>query len=370
METPNVANMRDGNVMKGNQVRRTPSLNALSFVIILLMLLGCGPKESITAGEIISKVRETWEGAVDIHAIWELTLDVGVIQDQFVVEVWRKQPGKLRAKVLEAASIEFRGMTLVSDGTQAWLYNASRHEVTVGEPEAIKLPLVQDVIESIDGLIRTVDAGQVKLLGTEKISTGETYKLEMPYPDGGQALLWISKEYWVPLRVEYAGQTLGEGTLVARSLELNTGLSDGIFLFEVPADAQHATRNTQHATGAKSQALTLDEARARAGFPLLVPAYLPQGVTLTDVFQLDEAIAFYYNGFIPFTIVQSRSEAIAQVPQTGPAQKVALRGTEATLIADETQGGIFLAWAENGVSVSIAGAISVEEALKVAESLG
>jgi outer membrane lipoprotein-sorting protein len=346
-------------------MRRAFCLSVLIFVIILPMLLGCGPEESITADEVMGTVRETWEGAVDIHATWELTLDMGVIQDQLVVEVWRKQPDKLRAEVLEAASVEFRGMTLVSDGAEAWLYNASRREVTTGEPEAIKLPLVQDVIESIDGLIRVADARQVKLLGTEKISAGETYKLEMSHPDGGQALLWISKEYWVPLKVEYTNQTLGKGTLAARSIELNTSLPDSLFLFEAPADAQITQTG-----GEKSQALTLDEARARAGFPLLVPAYLPQGVTLTRIFQLGEAIALYYDGFVPFSIVQSRSEAIAQVPQMGTAQKIALRGTEATLIADEAQGGIFLAWAENGVSVSIAGAISVEEALKVAESLG
>lgn len=344
---------------------KTFALNVLSFVMIIWMLLGCGPEESITAGEIMGKVRETWEGAVDTHATWELTLDMGVIQDQLVVEVWRKQPGKLRVEVLEAASIEFRGMTFVSDGTQAWLYNASRREVTIGEPEAVKLPLIQDVIESIDGLIRTADAGQVKLLGTEKISAGETYKLEMPYPDGGQALVWISKEYWVPLKVEYTSQALGgKGTLIARNLELNTELSDGIFLFQVPADAK-----VMQTGGAKSQVLTLDEARAQAEFSLLVPAYLPEGVTLANVFRLGEAIALYYDGFLPFTILQSRSEAIAPVPQTGPAQKITLRGTEATLIADEAQGGIFLAWAENGVNVSIAGTISVEEALKVAESL-
>jgi outer membrane lipoprotein-sorting protein len=343
---------------------RKTFLNVLSFVIISLMLLGCGPEESITAGEIMAKVRETWEGAVDIHATWELALDMGVIQDQLVVEVWRKQPDKLRTEVLEAASVEFRGMTLISDGTQAWLHNPSRREVTAGEPEAVKLPLIQDVIESVDRLIGTADAGQVTLLGTEKISAGETYKLEVPHPDGGQALLWISSEYWVPLKVEYTNQTLGKGTLTARNLELNTDLSDSFFLFDVPAD----TKVTQ-AAGAKSQALTLDEAKARAGFPLLMPAYLPAGVTLTSVFQLGEAIALYYNGFIPFSIVQSRSEAIAQVPQTGTERKIALRGTEATLIAEEAQGGILLTWSENGVSVSIAGTISVEEALKVAESL-
>lgn len=343
---------------------KTSALNVLGFVIIIFMLLGCGPKESITAGEVMGKVRETWEGAADIHATWELTLDVGVIQDRLVVEVWQKRPDKLRAEVLEAASVEFRGMALVSDGAQAWLYNQSRREVMAGEPEAVKLPLVQDVIESIDELIRAADTGQVKLLGTEKISVGETYKLEMPHPDGGQALLWISKEYWVPLRVEYTSQPVGRGTLAVRSIELNTGLPDSLFLFEVPADAR-VTRTS----GTESQVLTLDEARARAGFSLLVPAYLPQGVTLTNVFQLGEAIALYYDGFVPFSIVQSRSEAIAQVPQMGTAQKIALRGTEATLIADETQGGIFLAWSENGVSVSIAGAISVEEALRVAESL-
>ncbi len=184
----------------------------------------------------------------------------------------------------------------------------------------------------------------------------------MPHPDGGQALVWISKVYWVPLKVEYTGQTLGKGTLVARSLELNTGLSDSIFVFDAPAEAK-----VMQTTGARSQALTLDEARTRAGFPLLVPGYLPEGVTLAGVFQVDEAIALYYDGF---SIVQSRSPAIAQVPQTGTAQKIALRGTEAILIADEAQGGIFLAWSENGVSVSIAGTISIEEALKVAESLG
>jgi outer membrane lipoprotein-sorting protein len=343
--------------------RRVLLFGVLAFIV--LIILGCGPEESITAGEIIGKVRETWEGAVDIHATWELSLDIGVIQDQLVVEVWRKQPDKLRAEVLEAASVEFRGMTLVSDGAQAWLYNPSRREVTAGEPEAIKLPLVQDVIESIDELIRTADAGQAKLLGTEKISAGETYKLEMPHPDGGQALLWIGKEYWVPLRVEVTSPILGKGTLTARSLELNTGLSDSIFVFEVPADAQ-----VKRTGGQTPQALTLDEAKARAGFPLLVPAYLPEGVTLVNVFQLGGAIALYYDGFIPFTIVQGRSEAMAQIPQTGTEQKITLRGTEATLIADEAQGGIFLAWAENGVSVSIAGAISVEEALRVAESLG
>jgi outer membrane lipoprotein-sorting protein len=346
-------------------MRRAVPLNVLGFVIILLILPGCGPKESITAGEIMGKARETWEGAVDIHATWELTLDVGVIQDQLVVEVWRKQPDKLRAEVLEAASVEFRGMTLVSDGAQAWLYNPSRREVTAGEPEAVKLPLIQDVIESVDELIHTADDGQVKMLGTDKMPAGETYKLEVPYPDGGRALIWISREYGVPLRVEYTSQAWGKGTLAARSLELNTGLSDSIFLFEVPADARVTKTG-----GEKSQALTLDEARARAGFPLLVPSYLPEGVSLANVFQLGEAIALYYDGFIPFSIVQSRSEATAQVPQTGTEQKIALRGTEATLIADEAQGGIFLAWSENGVNISIAGAIAVEEALKVAGSLG
>ena len=226
------------------------------------------------------------------------------------------------------------------------------------------LPTIESKMEEIIRADLPFSKQELTREAAVKLFADQTYKLELPHPDGGQALVWISSEYWVPLRIEYTSPTLGKGTLAARSLELNTDLSDSIFLFEVPADAQI----TQTA-GARSQALTLDEARARAGFPLLVPAYLPQGVTLTSVFQLGEAIALYYDGFIPFSIVQSRSETIAQVPQTGPAQRVALRDTEATLIADEAQGGIFLAWSENGVSVSIAGAISVEEALRVAESL-
>jgi hypothetical protein len=53
---------------------------------------------------------------------------------------------------------------------------------------------------------------------------------------------------------------------------------------------------------------------------------------------------------------------------TGQKAKVTVRGQTANLITDGL-GNSFLTWMENGVTTTIAGRISQDEILKVAESL-
>ena len=53
----------------------------------------------------------------------------------------------------------------------------------------------------------------------------------------------------------------------------------------------------------------------------------------------------------------------------GASQDITVRGQSATVISDEAVGNTFLYWTEDGVTVTIAGHIGLEEALQVAESL-
>ena len=119
--------------------------------------------------------------------------------------------------------------------------------------------------------------------------------------------------------------------------------------------------------------LTLEEAREQAGFDLLVPAYVPDGATLIEVFSVGEAIILRYDhSTTSFTIVQGDlphlEHDLQQREAHGDAVEVTVRGRTAMLVIDDA-GNSLLTWEENGVSVTVAGHISEEEVLKVAESL-
>jgi hypothetical protein len=70
---------------------------------------------------------------------------------------------------------------------------------------------------------------------------------------------------------------------------------------------------------------------------------------------------------VSFTVFQGPEEV--GPPSLGQTQNLTVRGQEATAITDETGGNTFLYWAEGDITVTVAGRISLDEALKVAESL-
>ena len=115
--------------------------------------------------------------------------------------------------------------------------------------------------------------------------------------------------------------------------------------------------------------MTLDEAKAQAGFALLVPEYVPEGATLVDVLKMEDSIILHYDHSpqVSFSLIQG--PAWTDPLPAGQSQDVTVRGQSATVISDETHGNTFLHWTENDVVIVIAGQISLDEALKVAESL-
>ena len=340
----------------------------------VLLLAGC--QQSPTAEEIVAKMQEVEASTEDVHAVVQFDVREGDKTESAVVEVWEKSPDKIRVEVLEADSSEVSaGAIAVSDGAQVWIYDPTENEVLTGDAGAIgpddapanPRDLVRSVDEGLDWVQEHADA---KLVGKEDVAGVATYVLEFtpkedveqPLPVTGSAKMWVDQKRWVALRAEFVVEGVAEGKMLVRSFELNTGIDDTRFQFEVPEGAQVIAIDQKKPTH-----LTLDEAVAEADF-LLVPSYVPEGVTLIDVFKLQEGYVFYYDhSETTFTVIQGPFPMGREIP--GAKSEVTVRGQPATLIADEARGNALLTWEEDGITIAIAGRIDKDEIVKVAESL-
>ena len=341
-------------------------------VAISLLLVGCtgGP----SADEIVAKLKEVEANTQDAHAILEMTVESQGVAENAVIEVWEKKPNKFKAVVLEASDADYVGSVTVADGGQVWMYQPSQNEVVVGEVGPDEPAGPRDLIQSVDEVIqRVLDTSEVKLVDDkEEVAGRKTYKLELTptddeealLPGGSKATLWVDQEDWVILQAHLSGEIVGEAWMTVDSFELNTALDDSLFQFEIPEGAQVTDLEDLRPTP-----VTLDEARSQAGFPLLLPGYLPDGVTLIEVLTMDKAVILRYDhAETSFTIIQGTIGDRMPLPTGTQETEVVVRGQTATLFSD-TGSSNLLAWEENGVAINIAGHISQDEILKVAESL-
>lgn len=343
--------------------------------VLVLLLAGCGQR--ITAEEIVTHMQDTVASTQDAHAVVHASVNAQGIEISATAEIWEKLPNSLRAEVLETSRAEFDGTVLVSDGQQAWYYNPAKNTVLVGPMDEIETPLPQQMIGEMQDMIQAVlDASEVELAGEEVLAGYEAYKLVLTpkedeegpgatlFPGNGTATLWVDKEQWIVLKATYEAGSFGQGSLEVESFELNPGLPDSLFVFDVPEGATVIDVESQEPVP-----LTLEEARAQAEFPLLVPAYVPEGVTLVEVFRVGGSMILRYDHSpeIAFTLVQGPE--LTGPPPLGESQQLTVRGQEATVVQDEAGGNTFLYWTEDGVTITIAGHLPLAEAIQVAESL-
>ena len=346
-------------------------------LVLTLFVSACQSRPTVE--EIVANVREVEASTEDAHAVLEVSLQAQGMDEDAVVEVWEKRPNKLRAEVLEASDPKFVGIVSVTDGQQGWMYNPTENEVIVGEADRDELSNPREMLQFAEKIIqRVLDTSEVELVDEEQIAGVATYKLaftpkedsdETVLPVGSQATLWVDQERWIVLQAHFVGDMVGEGWMRVRSFDLNAGIADARFQFEVPEGAEVIDFEDMEPVP-----VTLDEALEQAEFPLLVPSYVPEGTTLIDVLAMDHGVVLRYDhAEVSFTVVQrlereENQERFLEL-EVLPQESVTVRGQTATLFADEGAGKSLLTWTENGVDVTIAGDIGRDEILKVAESL-
>lgn len=337
-----------------------------SWVAVLVLVLGglisCRPVPKITADEVMRRLREVEAKTVSRHALWEMDLQADIFQGTLVLEVWEQKPDRRRLEVMEASQADWQGTTAMMVGDQAWLYQPLSGRVTVGPVAKVRLPLVQDVLVWVEEIAAQTPPERVRVQGEEQIGDRPAYKLVYNL-NPNTATVWVDKTRWVLLQIEYDHLSLGHGRLRMRSLELNPSLGEERFSLTPPPGPE-----VVRSGGETPQSVALEEARAAVSFPLLIPAELPQGTFLSQVFLIGtEVVTLLYEGEAPFTLVQCAKSL--PMPPSPIATPVVVRGLEGALVVREDSQEVTLTWVENGVHFSIAGALTPGQALQIASSL-
>jgi hypothetical protein len=121
------------------------------------------------------------------------------------------------------------------------------------------------------------------------------------------------------------------------------------------------------------QSLTLEEAGESVEFDFLTPAETPEGATLVDILEIRGTLVQRYTlpegG--PFTIAQGMISGNSDEARTPPteSQSVDVHGATDQLFEGEDSNQVLLTWTEGDLFYSVAGDLTAEQALSIAESL-
>jgi len=361
-------------------------------VILLTAVVSAFVIMQPSAKDILVKTLETSKTIGNGHAIVEINVDSPEEKVSATVEIWGRHetegPGAFRFKVLETDKAEAVGTLIVSDGETVWAYFPAQGKVftgTVEEAKAImeeKQPMdnkpdmetfehPENAEEAVDKLLEYFDASRT---GSEKIADANAYAIELkPIPEqmpaeytaiGGLLNVWIDQDRNIPLAVAYTGGSMGEIRVTTLELEINQVVDESLFTFEMPDGVE-----VVHFADMKPESLSLDEAAASAEFDFLTPETLPAGATLVDVLNVDDAIVQRYTltDGGSFSIAQGQTDETPK-PST-EEQAVEVRGEVGSLFVSEDGRRVLLTWLEDNVFFYVAGDITADQALSIAESL-
>lgn len=361
-------------------------------VILLTAMVSAFVIMQPSAKDILVKTLETSKTIENGHAIVEINVDSPEEKVSAKVEIWGRHdedgPGAFRLEVLETDKQEAAGAVIVSDGETIWAYSPAQGKVFTGTVEEAKAAMAEkqpmqeefdmeayqqpeNAEEAVAKLLEYFDASRT---GNQEIANSDAYAIELkPIPEqmpaeytavGGLINLWIDQNRNVPLAAAYTGGSMGEVRVTALELEINQGVDEALFTFEIPADVE-----VVGFADMKPESLTLDEASASVEFEFLTPDVVPTGATLVDVLNVRGAIIQRY------TLTDGGSFSIAQgqadeSPKPSTAeQAVEVRGEAGSLFVSEDGKRVLLTWSEGDVFFYVAGDITADQALEIAESL-
>ena len=365
-------------------------------LISTLALAACGPTLP-TAEEIVSKMEQARAATQSAHATVAIDFTSPERTSHIVVEGWTEQTGtndaagkpmsRMRAEVRASTEPTLVGMVVVNDGTTFWLYNQAKNTVVTGEAAKMKAATAATPAGTATLLTNLIaqglDAVDLAVLGSEQVAGTATWKVKVtPKAATSTQLqldrmivgtLWVDTDQALPLKLILDAGDLGRGTVEVQSFETNQAIDATRFTFTPPADAQVVQAAELVAQQQAPQVASLAEARAAVAFTLREPTYLPADLALVEVRLISTTtVILNYSGTGgSLSVVQSNAEVgNDRVPPTdSQAADVLVAGNPATLITGSANQGSFLRWQVGDVRYVVAGTLTGDEALKVAEGL-
>jgi outer membrane lipoprotein-sorting protein len=361
-------------------------------VILLAAMVSAFVMMQPTAKDILTQTLETSNSIENGHAVVSINVDGLEEKASATVEIWGRHqeegPGAFRLEVLETDKEDAVGAVIVSDGDTVWAYSPAKGVVFKGTAEEAraameeKHPMREEFdVEEFDhpenaeeAVEKLLEYFEARRTGSDTVANADAYALELkPIPEqmpaeyaaaGGLLNLWIDKNRSLPLAAAYTGGSMGEVRVSALELEVNQGVDEALFSFEIPDGVE-----VVGFADMKPESITLDEAAASADFDILTPGEVPGAATLIEVFDVKGMIVQQYA--LPeggsFTISQGQTDEVKK--PAAEEQEVEVRGVAGSLFVSEGNDKVLLTWTEGEVTYFIAGNITAEQALGIAESL-
>jgi len=349
-------------------------------VLLMLLLIssslfvaGCIDGE-LSAEQIAEKMQQKQDSIEDYSYTVYMTMEFGDQTMETEGDMMHKKPNMI--KTIQRLPVETAGSVTVSDGKTMWIYSPQQNTVMIMEMPEIPEQNEQDYLQLIGTMMNESD---FSLAGIEKVDGRTTYAIEMsPKNESsdfgmfGDVKMWVDKETWMPLKMDMKDADGNPMYSVEyRNFQINTGISDDEFQFEIPEGAKVKTLSMDELL--TSQGMTLEEARDEATFDILVPSYIPDGYEFEDAMIgqgfVESVSLTYKDGDVVLYISESVFEG---EPQTSPimdsAEDVSINdvgGKLVTIYGDNKM----LQWEIGNVQLTLSGSQDKEELIQIAESM-
>ncbi|WP_440956859.1 outer membrane lipoprotein-sorting protein [Methanosarcina sp. Mfa9] len=356
------------------------ALAILLLLVSALFVSGCTGE--LSAEEIAEQMQEKEASIQDYSYTMHITSHFGEQTLESEARLLQKKPDMMKTVTMEPE--EEAGSIAVSDGEVMWTYDPKTN--TVMKMEMPDTPVLGEI--DYTGIIAEfLNETDVSLLGMEEIDGRSAYLLETSPKEEGEGIqfvdgmkLWVDKETWMPLRYEMYDSDGGLMIeLEIHDLEVNQGIPDSEFVFEVPEGATVKTVDLD--SFELPEEMTLEEARESAGFEILVPEYLPEGYAfnhstvsnnswIAPEGQAFETVSLTYENEEEDAIYLSETVYEAEAPEApimNTTEDVSINGAKGKYLAFGDMK--ILSWEIGNIDLSLSASLEKDELLRIAESI-
>jgi outer membrane lipoprotein-sorting protein len=356
-----------------------------SKIVFVLFLIGIAILnsgcigEDLTADQIAEKMQEKQDSVEDISATVHMTASMGDNVQETEYQIIQKNPGK--SKTVTIMPEEMAGQVTVSNGEKMWIYDPTNNQVTI-----MALPDTPEISEfdyanAIGSLLNETD---VSLEGTEELDGRDTFVLmlvpkevEEESPFNSDTKVWVDEETWTPLKIEMGTDDTYHIIVEYRDFEVNTGISDDEFEFEIPEGAE--VTEIDDLEDLLPVSMALDEAQEISEFEILVPSYVSEGYELDHVSysknslvsNLKESITLFYSNEEEQILVSENfyeGEKETDSLSILESETVSVNGEDADLYSMYGD-SLMLQWETDDAILSISASLDRDEIIKIAESM-
>jgi outer membrane lipoprotein-sorting protein len=276
------------------------------------------------------------------------------------------------------------GDIIVSNGTTTTIYDAGNNTVRTLNTSFGGMGEMNQT-GYVDTIERTLTQSNVSYEGTATVAGEETFVLSVtPNTTGnattGNQTYYLSQESYLPVKtVSESSFTFGNETTTTRSttllrdLQVNVGLSDSLFEFDAPEDAERLGGFTPSISTYDS----VEQVQQNTNFTVCEPSEVPDGysfenATVTTINNNTSVGLQYTNGSgdpindsLSVSISTTQSGQQANASEFG--QNVSIDGQSGTYV--EAGGSGIVTFTTDDLRYTITGPFSQDELISIAESI-